>query len=68
MSKHKEMSGTRKSPQHPFYFRAVVRNGTSRGINISELLKDWEQVKITVLESKDDTITIQIEDTRRLKA
>jgi hypothetical protein len=63
----KDMRGKHDKPSTPFIFRSVVKNGNSKSLNLSDLLKEWQQVRITVLEDSDKAITLLIEDVMGLK-
>lgn len=68
MTTRKDMRGTKGSSLTPFFFRAVVTNGGSKGLNLTEFLSDWLQVRISVVKKNDSSIVLLIEDTGVLKA
>jgi len=46
---------------HSIEYRRIVKNGGSYGINLSHILKDFDKVKVIVLEKSDDRILLVIE-------
>lgn len=48
------------------YFRKVVKNGSTRALNIGKILPDWKEVRITIVYKDNYSITLVIEDLSRL--
>lgn len=67
MPTRKDMKGVSKDSNPSFFFRAVVKNGGSKSLNLTDFLQDWEQVRISVIEESDNEITLKIENTGVLK-
>lgn len=67
MTTRKDMRGVKGTSPTSFFFRAVVTNGGSKGLNLTEFLSDWLQVRISVVKEGDHQITLLIEDTGVLK-
>ena len=42
------------------FYRSCVKNGDSKQIALTPILKDWEFVEITVIESNDNDVLIRI--------
>ena len=66
MSKRKDMRNNKSYSHSPYFFRAVVNNGNSRGLNLTEFLKEWQQVRIEIIEETDCSITLQLVDAEAL--
>ena len=46
------------------FYRSVVNNSGSRTLSLSSILKDWNFVKVEVIEEKNDSVTIRISEVK----